>query len=416
MKIFLKFLLALAVIGAGVAIFKLLASAKTDPEKKPPPDNAVVVAVEEARAIGERVTIAAMGTVMPSRSVTIFPEVGGKVVYQNPKLIPGGHFKSGERILRIDPRDYNLLLQQQEAGVRRAEMELATEKARGEVARKEWDLIKDEVQPTEEGKKLALREIQLETAQSSLSSAKAGLEKARLSRNRTVIKAPFNGTILEEFVDKGQVLAPGARIATLVDSDTYWVRVSVPVDRLPWIKIPGINGAKEGSPASVIHKVAQGKTVKREGRVKRLLGDLDMKGKMARLLVEFTDPMGIDPVGTDPDSTDFDLPLLIGAYVNVEIEGPMLTDVILVSRLSMRGKDKVWINRDGKLKIAQVEVAWSAGEKVYIRDGLEVGDQVVTSHIAAPVDGMEIKLETNGHAGDAGPSKTAEPPAAEVVK
>ncbi len=411
MKVLLKFLLALAIIGGGVAIFKLLESAKTDPEKKPPPDNAVVVTVEEARAIGERVTIAAMGTVMPSRSVTLFPEVGGKVVYQSPKLIPGGHFKSGERILRIDPRDYNLILQQQKAGVRRAEMELATEKARGEVARKEWDLIKDEVQPTEEGRKLALREIQLETAQASLSSAKSGLEKARLSRNRTVIRAPFNGTILEEFVDKGQVLAPGARIATLVDSDTYWVRVSVPVDRLPWIKIPGINGAKEGSPASVIHKVAQGRTVVREGRVKRLLGDLDMKGKMARLLVEFTNPMQ-----TDPGSTDFDLPVLIGAYVNVEIEGPMLTDVILVSRLSMRDKDKVWINRDGKLEIAQVEVAWSAGEKVYIRDGLAAGDQVVTSHIAAPVEGMEIKLETNGHADNAGPSKTAEPPVVKVVK
>jgi RND family efflux transporter MFP subunit len=411
MKVFLKFLLALAIIGGGIAIFKLLESAKADPEKKPPPDNAVVVTVEEARAIGERVIIAAMGTVIPSRSVTLFPEVGGKVVYQSPKLIPGGHFKSGERILRIDPRDYNLMLQQQEAGVRRAEMELATEKARGEVARKEWDLIKDEVQPTEEGRKLALREIQLETAQASLSSAKSGLEKARLSRNRTVIKAPFNGTILEEFVDKGQVLAPGARIATLVDSDTYWVRVSVPVDRLPWIKIPGINGAKEGSPASVIHKVAQGRTVVREGRVKRLLGDLDMKGKMARLLVEL-----IDPMATNPDSTDFDLPLLIGAYVNVEIEGPMLTDVILVSRLSMRDKDKVWINRDGKLEIAQVEVAWVAGEKVYIRDGLEAGDQVVTSHIAAPVDGMKIKLETNGRAGDAGPDKTAEPPVAKVSK
>lgn len=161
----------------------------------------------------------------------------------------------------------------------------------------------------------------------------------------------------------------------------------------------------------VIHKVAQGKTMNREGRVKRLLGDLDMNGKMARLLVEF-----INPVETDQDSADFDLPLLIGAYVNVEIEGPMLKDVILVSRLSMRDRDKVWINRDGKLEIAQVEVAWSAGEKVYIRNGLEVGDQVVTSHIAAPVDGMEIKLETNGHAGDAGSSKTTKPPAAEVVK
>ena len=37
-------------------------------------------------------------------------------------------------------------------------------------------------------------------------SAKSGLGKARLSRKRTVVKAPFNAVVTEEFVDVGQVV------------------------------------------------------------------------------------------------------------------------------------------------------------------------------------------------------------------
>ncbi len=390
MKRFLKILLIVLIIGGGFAANRMLASAKKDPEKKDETDHGLVVTVTGATTTSERARIDTMGMVMPSRSVTLFPEVGGRVIAQNAKLVPGGRFKAGEQILRIDPRDYDLALKQQKASVNRAEMELATEKARKSVAEREWELIKDEVQPTEEGRRLALREIQLETAEASLSSASSGLSKAKLARSRTVVKAPFNGVITEEFVDKGQVLGPSSRIATLVDSDTYWVRVSVPVDRLPWIKIPGIRGETEGSVATITHEISSDSKVTREGQVIRLLGDLDMKGKMARLLLAVKDPLK----ASSDDDVDAELPLFIGAYVNVAIDGPLIEDVVEIPRRALRDGDLVWTKNEGVLAIVPVEVVWKVGDRVFVRGQIQGGDQVVSSYIAAPVEGMKLTLES----------------------
>jgi len=408
MKRFLKALLVVAIVGAGFFVHRILASARTNPDQKPPEEAVAVVRVEKARAVDERISVASMGAVLPSRTVTVFPEVGGKVVYQSPDLVPGGRFRKGDLLLRIDPRDYDLAMRQQDANVRRAELDLATERARKAVAEREWDLIKDEVQPTEEGRRLALRDIQLETAEASLASARSGMDKARLSRGRTAITSPINGMITEEFVDGGQIIAPGSRVATIVDSDTFWVRVAVPVDQLPWIAVPGIAGAKEGSRARVVHRISDATEVVRDGKVIRLLGELDPRGKMARLLLEVPDPLGEEGAA---GAAGF--PLLLGANVNVVIEGPEMKGVLEIPRRALRDRDSVWIKRDGRLVISEAEVAWSSGERVFLRRGVEPGDEVIVSHIAAPIQGMAVALETDPVAPAAGAAKPAGPEGAE---
>lgn len=405
MKKLLKVLLILLIIAIGAGVLFALKTMRSEPERKPPPDPSAVVQVIRAESASEPVTIRVMGTVIPARRVELFPEVSGRIVAQSKNLVPGGRLKKGERIVRIDPRDYNLALAQQAAAVTKARMDLATEKARKAVAEREWALIADEVQPTEDGKKLALREIQLETAEAALKSAKSSLGRARLSRNRTTLKAPFNALVVEEYVDKGQLVGPGTRIASIVDADVFWVRVSVPVDRLPWIELPDAKG-RGGAGARIVQRVATDSEVVREGRVIKLLGDLEPQGKMARLLVEVEEPLVPNTVGNAAQ-----LPLLLGAYVNVDIEGPELTDVVALPRATVRDNDRVWIKQDRKLVIREVEVVWSTAERSFVRGELTTKDDVVSSRIAAPVAGMPIRL--NSEASDAGVEQVAGPAAAD---
>jgi multidrug efflux pump subunit AcrA (membrane-fusion protein) len=284
-------------------------------------------------------------------------------------------------------------------------MDLATEQARKEVAEREWALIANEVEPSEAGKKLALREVQLETAEASLKSAKSGLSKARLARSRTTIKAPFNALVTEEYVDKGQLVGPATRIATLVDADVFWVRVSVPVDRLPWIALPDRKG-DGGASARIVQRVAEGVEVVREGRVVKLLGDLEPQGKMARLLVEIRDPMGLEREGGEDE-----LPLLLGAYVNVDIKGPELNDVVALPRPALRDNDQVWLKLESKLAIRDVDVVWTTEERVFVRGDIKTSSDIVVSRIDAPVEGMPLRINGEKPAalasGDAGPQPSA---------
>jgi RND family efflux transporter MFP subunit len=387
MKTFLKAILFLVIIAAGVGAFSYLTSLKTEAEINRPAAKPTIVEVVEAEPSDERAVVSAMGTVIPAKSVTLAPEVGGKIVSQSPKLVPGGKFRQGETVLRLDGRDYGLAIEQQRAQVVRAEMELATEHGRKAVAEKEWSLIKDEVRPSEQGKKLALREVQLENAEASVTSAKSSLAKAELDKSRTVIKAPFNALVTEEFVEVGQIMGPGSRIATMVASDFFWVRAAVPMDRLSWIAIPGVNG-KQGSPARVIQQVGAGETVVRDGRVIKLLGDLDPVGKMARLLIEVEDPLG-----TNGNVEAEGLPLLIGAYVSIEIEGPKLEDMVVLPRLAVRDGDVVWVKQDGKLAFKQARILWTKEDKVFVKGEVTPGDQVIASRIGAPVEGMKVAVE-----------------------
>ncbi len=393
MKRFLKLLLGLAVIGAGVGAYLLLVHFRKEPERRAPPDPAIAVMLIRAEPADEPVTVRVMGTTVAARQLTLLSEVGGRAVWVSPDLVPGGRVTAGQVLVRIDPRDYDLAIEQQRAAVGRAELDLATERARKAVAEREWALIADDVQPSEEGRRLALREIQIETAETSLESAKSILDKARLSRSRATLKAPWDALVVEKGVDVGQVVGPSTRIAALVDSQVFWVQVSVPVETLGWISLPDGSG-KPGAAAMVVQRVGQGGETRREGRVIRLLGDLDPVGKMARLLVEVPDPLG------DPGGEGGSLPLLLGANVAVEIEGPRINDAVAIPRVALRDRDMVWIARGGKLVVVPVEVVWATERRVFVRGEVVPGDSVVVSRIAAPVAGMALRA--NGARADAG--------------
>lgn len=386
MRKLLKTLLVLAIVGVGVFAFWYLVSTRRSPPRVDVEKQPVLVETIVASASNEPMVIGASGTVVPARTVTVLPEVGGRVIYVSEQLTPGGRLRRGQVLARIDPRDYDLAIKQQQARVTGAEMELARERGLKQVAEREWSMISNQVQPTAEGKKLALHEIQLKAAQASLASAQSALAQAKLQRERTVLKAPFNSLVTEESVDVGQVVSPATKVATLVSSDVFWVRVELPIDRIESIEFPGLHGASQGSPAIVEQAVSGGK-IERGGHVVRLLSDLDPRGKMARLLIEIDDPLGT--AKSDGQS----IPLLLGSYVTVKIRGPHVDGLISLPRRALRESSQVWVfDSESKLAIRRVAVIWARDEDVFVRGELNPGEQVIISRIAAPVAGMRLRM------------------------
>jgi len=120
--------------------------------------------------------------------------------------------------------------------------------------------------------------------------------------------------------------------------------------------------------------------------VVRVLGDLDPVGRMARLLVAVKDPFQLER----PPLSQSEFPLLLGAYVKVEMQGPWLENVFVIPRKAFREGDRVWLMAgEKKLAIQKVTVVWRRKADVMVR-GLSPGDQIITSRISAPVAGMEL--------------------------
>ncbi len=392
-----KVLLPILILGAAIAGVALMMANPVTPERLEAEEQLVPVEVMEIAHTSEQVVVEAQGTVTAAQQVQVRPEVAGRIVKLSPSLVPGGRFAAGEILARIDERDYQVQLTSRQEAVTRARVALRQERALQAVAEEEWQRLEGSISGSQPDRDLVLRIPQIEQAESAVAAAEGNLAKAELDLERCTIKAPFNAVVLREQVDLGQLVNPQTEVATLAGTDAYWVQVSLPVEHLAWIEIPGRAGrdgsAKPGSPATVVHRAGAAR-IRRQGRVERLLGDVDPAGRMARLLMVVDDPLAPDPEGAD-------LPLLLGSYVTVEIRGRTIEDAIVVPRRALRevqvggegsAREGLWLMDSGdRLAIREVEVVWREEDTVIVGNDLTDGERLITSSLSTPIEGMKLK-------------------------
>ncbi len=374
----------MAIILSSVSGFVALSKLRQSAAREKPPPQVPLVQVVQSRTETLPAHVSATGTVEAAKEMVLSPEVTGRVVYVSPNLVTGGRVKQGETLLRIDGSTYALQARQQKSIVRRAEADMKLEQGRQEIAKEEWGLVGDG-RPAEEAQ-LALRKPQMDAVKWGLDSAKTNLKQAQLNLSRTTIRAPMNAIVVSEHVEKGQVVAPGIQIGSLMGVEQFWVRVSVPVSRLDDIEIPGLHG-DVGSDARVVQRLGGERSLERKGRVLRLLGQLDVKTRTAQLLIVVDAPLEKPDAGSP-------VPILPGAYVEVDILGRPMQGVTKLPRSALTGGDSVWIvDRENRLARRKVEVRWSGDTDVYVGGEIKDGDRVVISPMALPLPGQQVKIE-----------------------
>jgi len=380
--------LVVAVLGVGVGVFVLLVKTKPVPARKPHEDLGTLVEVIEIKRETHAVRVPAQGTVQAAERVDLAPEVGGRILWRNPQLVPGGMVKKGDKLVRLDAEAYQLAMQQQAAQVDQARTELELERGRKTVAEQEWEILQKQkaTKLNIDDPALALREPQLRSAKVAVEAAESAYKSARLSVQRTLLKAPFNAFVQSAMAEPGQLVNPQSSVATLVGTDAFWVQVSVPVENLAWLDIPGVRGT-EGASARISQDVGAVHVV-REGKVLRLLGDLDPVGRMARVLIEIKDPFNLQ--GEAPKGQ---LPLLLGAFVDVDIDAGAIEDAIELPRRAIREDERVFVyGAERKLEMRPVDVVWRNERTVLVKSGIEPGEKIIISRLSTPVEGMLLRL------------------------
>ena len=91
------------------------------------------------------------------------------------------------------------------------------------------------------------------------------------------------------------------------------------------------------------------------------------------------------------------MPLAVGLFVDATINGREVADSVAVPSSALRAGNVVFVLDDqGRLDVRHVEVAHSDGDTAVITAGLEPGEQVVTSAIRNPIQGMALsRIDTS---------------------
>jgi RND family efflux transporter MFP subunit len=374
--------LSLAVIVAGVIGAAYITKTAPKALRRPPAKIAPLVEVARIQPGIHNVAVQAMGTVVPAKEIVLESRVSGEIVALHPQFTVGGFLEKGSEILRIDPLDYELAVTLAEARVKDSVSILTVTEEEAAAAVEEWRLLYKNNPENAEIPALVAKEPQLEAARAKLAAERADLQKAKLDLARTRIKAPFNAIVRKKFVDIGSQVSAQEQLAELVGTDVYWIQASIPVDRLNWITIPR-QPAETGSRVRIFHRNAY----EHSGTVIKLLGDLQQEGRMARILIEVRDPLGLRQKGKTR------LPLLIGEYVRLEISGRQLNNVYRIPRTALRDNTRIWVASSADtLKIREVDILWRDSETVLFRDGLQPGDRLIVSELPTPVDGMPVQI------------------------
>jgi len=401
-SVLIRILTVLAVLAAGAIIAMALMKSGPKTKRKPPQRSARLVEVQSLRYSNHPVRVEGMGIVLPAREITLFPQVSGKIRWVSPALLPGGRFRSGEAIVRIDSSDYELVVRQRAGDLQQAESNLKLEQGQQSIALSEFELLGETI--PEEDRDLVLRLPQLQSVRAEVAKAQSALERAQLDLQRTEVKAPFNAIVKTRAVDLGESVGPATRLATLVGTDAYWVEVLIPVKQLEWIALPGEKEISPGAAVRIYNDAAWGSEIYRSGTVLGLASDLEEQGRMARLLISVPDPLG-----TASDGKPLPL-LLIGAFVRAEIEGRPLERVAAIDRRFFREGEAVWVmNAKDQLEIRPVKVAFRDRDQVYLSAGVREGERLVLTDLAAPVEGMPLRTEGDLAKREGGSSPESKP-------
>ena len=140
-----------------------------------------------------------------SRIVIIKSQVEGKV--SSKSFEKGKFYKAGSQLVLIDPEDKIARLKEMEALLNQRKKEY-------EVAEKLF-------------KKGFRSEVKLSESRTNFENALALYEKSQVELNNTKILIPFDSTIEDSFIELGDYVKKGDKIAKIVDLDPIFVKVNV---------------------------------------------------------------------------------------------------------------------------------------------------------------------------------------------
>lgn len=411
---------AVVLIG-GVWVYLFLVNNPKTAPRRTPERTARLVDVITADIGDYPAVISAMGETIPETEVQLKAQVSGRIISISPEFVPGGRFRAGQEILRIDPSDFDLALAQRESEVLQAQSEiiaaradltaaqreLSIEQGSQNVARREFELLGEQI--PESDRSLVLREPQLQAAQAGIESAQAAIasaeaalaaaesrrDQAKLDLQRTTVHAPFNAVVMERNAVIGDVVNTSTILASLLGTDRVWVEIAIPLSDTRWIDAGAEDATSSGSRVEIRNPSAWGDDVHRDARVIRILPQIDSESRMARVLVEVEDPFSI--TGTRAPAPK----LLVGSYVQATVFGPTIYGAVRLPRAVVRDGDLVRImDESDELENRRVTVAFRELDFVLIAEGIEAGERIVSTNLATAVEGLLLRTETpSGPAG-----------------
>ena len=374
-------LLALAIIAAAVWYW---------PRPENQPKNAgrgqfggpVPVALATVTKGDMPVTLTGLGTVTPLATVTVKTQISGyliEVAFQEGQMV-----KKGDFLAQIDPRPYQVALEQ-------AEGQLAKDQALLKNA--EVDLQRYNTLVAQNSIARQTRDTQVSLVaqdRAALKTDQAQIDAQKLNLVYCHIISPVTGRVGLRQVDAGNYVQTSDPNGIVVVTQLQPISVifTLPEDNLPAV----MKQVHAGASLSVTAYDRTGNTELGKGRLETVDNQIDTTTGTVKLRATFDNEQET---------------LFPNQFVNIQLLVDTLheTDIVPVSAIQhgAPGAFVYVVKPDQTAAVQKVKLGPGDGQHIAVLDGLQPGDKVVVDGSDRLREGAKVSLATTGNSGDAGP-------------
>jgi multidrug efflux system membrane fusion protein len=330
----------------------------------------VPVAVAAARTVDMPVRIGALGTVTARSTVTVKARVDGlleKVNFREGQLV-----RAGEVLAQIDPRPFQVQLEQAQGQLERDQAQL--QNAQNDLVRYRNLLAQDSIAAQQVDNQEAL----VRQYAAVVVSDRAAVESARLNLSWTKITAPTNGRAGLRQVDAGNMVhaADTNGLVVVTEVDPIAVIFPVPQDLLPQV-MPQLQASAQ-LPVDAYDR--EGRTKLASGTLVTADNVIDTTTGTVKLKAEFPNKNGV---------------LFPNQFVNARLLVQTLKGAIAIPTSAIqRGAPGTFvyvIKDDNTVTVRPVKTGTVDGELTAISDGLAAGEKVVSDGADKLREGAKVE-------------------------
>ena len=427
---FWRQLLIVPPILVGVALVAFAVLQKKEPERIPLPETERALRVVKAMQLDVVPRALGYGTTEPGRVWNAVSEIKGRVTEVNDDLQTGAIVSAGDLMLKIDPAEYQLIVDRLQAEIGQATAQLEELKARKTNYETSIELEKDSLRLAEqdldrlrdlltrnaasksavdqqERQVLAQRQAvqtitsnlnllpaEIKSAMSAIEVKKANLAQAELDVEKTTLVAPFDCRLgpvniePDQFVAVGQVLFEAMGTDTLEAEaqfaiDHMFRLAQIPADVSPIMR-PSMNRLRKIFDVDAIVRFNAG-TLKAEWPAKfsRLREAVDAQTRTLGAVVVIENPY--------EESLRLEKPPPVrGSFCEVELRGKPIEKQIVIPRAALRNNLVYVLNNEQRLAAREVTIQFAQSNFVVVENGLQENDIVIVSDPTPAIIGMKV--------------------------
>jgi multidrug efflux system membrane fusion protein len=329
------------------------------------------VGVATAEKADIPVWIDALGTVTPSATVTVRPQVSGvlkQVMFQEGQMV-----RAGQLLATIDPRPFEMAVMQAEGQRLRDQAQL--ENAKLTLERYRTLLQQDSIARQDVDTQASL----VKQLEGTVISDKASEGTARLNLGYTRIVAPVGGRVGLRVVDVGNVVSSGDTngVVVITQLTPIDVEFTLPQDRVPEVE----RRSAQGTPVPVTVFDRSRTNELDHGTFSTINNQVDTQTGTVRAKARFGNAKGT---------------LFPSQFVNVRMMLDTIKDAVVVPTTALRHSgegDFVYVlNDDRTVSLRRVTAGQPSGDRVAIASGLAAGEKVITEGGDRLKDGARVQL------------------------